>query len=796
MGAPPQQSDQLTEIYSRRFDAHLLLRLRGILFCFLLAYAASFTLPLVFNSTSTGLDPSWSFASNYFPGSDYKYGPDVIFTHGPLGFVCWPESVGWKLPAALALRVLVWAFLITELAIAYRRLRAAPLLSFLSVLSLIVAHPVLNYLFDYLLASAALLLVVRERPEEQRFWRGTLPLSMLISLAFLAKASVYMMLMPAFLLYFATAYWQEWSRPSRAALLRFVWVVIAPFIAYLVYNPSVGGLWAYVTASASIVSGFSRAMSTSGLPSGYLRLASFVTLLVSFAVCAIWRKWLKSEVVACVMISLFVAIKHSVIRADHEVFIYGFGMVLFAILVVSCRPVRAAAVAGGATWVLLCILALSGMNSRWMTLSLQRWNPASHLEQIDKLFHWTKSIASMAAQTDANLRADALPDSLLVRIHGGPVVIFPWELAYGPANHLNLVPLYTLQAYQAYTNRLDRATADHLMKTPRDTRLLIEWKSIDGRHPLLDVPATWEAICNGFEGELATPDVLLLKKKDHWAAFNFKTIKRAISHAHDWQDVPDRGHAVGASVTFSPTLIGIARGLLYKVDPVYMDLETDRGELMRFRVIPGVLRHPFVINCLPLNGADLQSLIFGNVCEEKVKRFRFSGEGLNSFSSSTEVAFDEAPEARLQFAADRLLKPESGASDVRFGGRFLLRAARFVPNRGGLRMELDWQSLSEQPLKYFVFVHLIDQSGRIVAQADHEQAPRAGEAAFVAKAGENWRDVIQLSRSQLKGVTRIALGIWEPPATFLTADRGDRDWDNRRLILLLARQINSETSSQ
>ena len=35
-----------------------------IAFYLLLAYAASMTLPLVFNSTSTGLDPSWSFRIN------------------------------------------------------------------------------------------------------------------------------------------------------------------------------------------------------------------------------------------------------------------------------------------------------------------------------------------------------------------------------------------------------------------------------------------------------------------------------------------------------------------------------------------------------------------------------------------------------------------------------------------------------------------------------------------------------------------------------------------------------------
>jgi hypothetical protein len=124
-----------------------------------------------------------------------------------------------------------------------------------------------------------------------------------------------------------------------------------------------------------------------------------------------------------------------------------------------------------------------------------------------------------------------------------------------------------------------------------------------------------------------------------------------------------------------------------------------------------------------------------------------------------------------------------GGRDVRFGGRFLLRGAAFAPKDGGLKMELFWESLGEQPLKYLVFVHVIDPSGKILAQADYEQAPGARTAPRLAKAGEIWRDIVPLSADQLRGATGVAFGIWEPPGTFLTADRGDRDWDNRRLIL-------------
>ncbi len=757
----------------------------NIAFYLLLTYAASMTLPLVFSSTSTGLDPSWHFATNHFAFSGYKYGPDIVFTEGPLGFVYWPENIGWNLPVAFAFRLLIWILLIREMAVAYHRSRAAPFPCFLVVLSILVAQPILSYLYDELLACAALLMIVRDNPEEQRFWHLTFWLSVLLSVALLAKETGYLMLMPAFTAYFLLSYLGQRSKPSRASLLRFGWIAAAPFIAYLVYNPSVTGLWSYLTAASSIVSGYSAAMSLPMPPGDYFGIGVFAILVLGFAAYGWWRKWLGIGSIACVMIGFFVVVKHSFVRHG-PFFFYGFGLVLFAILALNCRRVKAAIIASGAIWVVLCVLSLAGMNSVLKTLSIGRWDPVPHVKQIGKLLHWKESMAGVAAQTEANLLADALPDSVLSRIQRAPVVVFPWELSYGPANHLNLVPLYTLQSYSAYTNRLDRATAQNLARTPRDTRLLVEWKSIDGRHPLLDVPATWEAIYNGFEGEQAAPGLLLLKKREHATAFTSKVVSRTISDVHQWHIVPDREYAVSASVTFSPTLVGIAKGFLYKIDPVYMEVETDRSEQMRFRVVPDVLRYLFVINCLPLSQTGLESLVFGHVCERKVKRFRFSGDGVDSFSSA-EVTFAEAPGARLRFDAEKFFELESGAHDVRFGNKFLLRGARLTPN--GV-MELLWQSLMDQPLKYTVFVHFMDQSGKIIAQGDHEQVEGARRSARAAKAGENWRDVVHLSRNQLKGVTSIGVGIYEPAGTFLKPDRGDRDWDNRRLNIPIPEELS------
>lgn len=133
--------------------------------------------------------------------------------------------------------------------------------------------------------------------------------------------------------------------------------------------------------------------------------------------------------------------------------------------------------------------------------------------------------------------------------------------------------------------------------------------------------------------------------------------------------------------------------------------------------------------------------------------------------------------------------------DIRFGSQFVLRGVLLTPRDGGLSMELFWQSLADQPLKFFVFVHVIDSSGKMLAQADYEQAPGARTAPRLAKAGENWRDTVQLSAVQLRGATGIAFGIWEPPGTFLLPQRGDRDWDGRRLILPIPHSVRRSESA-
>jgi hypothetical protein len=98
-----------------------------------------------------------------------------------------------------------------------------------------------------------------------------------------------------------------------------------------------------------------------------------------------------------------------------------------------------------------------------------------------------------------------------------------------------------------------------------------------------------------------------------------------------------------------------------------------------------------------------------------------------------------------------------------------------------LTIELVWQSLKDQPLKYINFVHILDSSKNIIGQADYEQ----DSARRLVSKGTIWHDIIKIPDQKLKGAKEIGIGVYIPPDKFLIADHGSRDWNNYRLIFKL-----------
>ena len=702
-------------------------------FCILLLYAALLTAPMGFRLAASGLDGSWQYALNVLPWSRYKFGTDVIFTYGPLGLIAVPLNVGWNLAIAMAVRVVVWALPFAYLGAAYGRSRAARLGCFLAVMAIVIGHPVVAEP-EYMLTIGSLLLISGCDLEDRNIWSVAVPVGVLTSLAFLLKATVYGAVVLSSGAYCLMWYLRRKRSPSRRVWLALATMFGAPLAAYLVYNPSVRGLWGYLCGTVEVASGYNVAMSLPGLEPHYRAgLLLLAVLLTGFAVLAVWRRWLDMATAACVMAAFAVTLKHSMVRSDpsHLTISFALTPVLMGLLLLRCRMTSPAWVIGCLALALVGIVSVIGMDPVRRTLNLETWGPRSHLLRIRNVLDWRQSLAFLRVHAQSQVISDRLPDEIMTRISHAPVVIFPSELSFAAANDLDFLPLYCLQAYSGYTHELDQKTAEHLLAdSPQDTRLLLQWDSVDERHPLLDMPATWEAIRTCFHLETQEGKLLLLRKQSRPQAYAARMLRSTFADVHQWQDVPDRDHALNASIRFRPNIQGRVRRVLYKVDPIYMEVEPLHGFRKHFRVIPEVLQHPFMLNCLPLEPAALAPLLSRDECTQKVRRFRFYGDGLNSFYTTAQVTLAEAPDEPLHFIPEKAeiwepLQSPTNIAPAWFGNLELIDGhARPLPDvpsnptrmRFGQNLEIHgWAASGCKEGESFETIYVIDRGRQLKA---------------------------------------------------------------------------------
>lgn len=119
---------------------------------------------------------------------------------------------------------------------------------------------------------------------------------------------------------------------------------------------------------------------------------------------------------------------------------------------------------------------------------------------------------------------------------------------------------------------------------------------------------------------------------------------------------------------------------------------------------------------------------------------------------------------------------------ISFGNKFMLRGANIGKISNGIQLQLIWESIGRQQMKYGVAVHVLNADGKIVTQADYMQ----NNGNLIVDNHVMWLDKIEIPQDNLTGARRIGIALFSPETTeFLHPDRGDRDWNNQRLIIAL-----------
>lgn len=600
----------------------------------LLGIYAVLTFPFFYSSPSNGLDSSWSYALSKFNVlPDIKCGKDWVFTYGPLGFLE-PECG----VICYIIATLIFIFLFLSTLILFRKLvkdNSIPegviyvgiLLAFLGG----VNGSVSKYVQYCVFLSLAVLWKNMDDTYAAVFFAVAAPI------AFMYKFSVAIVVMGAGFLFFVS---KLLMRDYRR-----IWVLLLPLltmpVSYLIYHFSVNDLFRYITGSLEISEGYNVAMSISAEDPHALWIFVMMALYIALMVTQLTAKEYNNfYVMLWFAPSFFMAYKQGFVRADpsHSVMSFRRILIMLAVLVFlfDFRPVyeqlraknRRGIVQGGLILTLLTLLLLNNTGL----------HPVQDL--TGRIYAIPDKIAAMLPEErEENIDdLEGVPSKFHDEIGNSTFTSYPWEITFIEKDRdtaKNFVPLPTLQIYSTYTPYLDELTAELFDGEKAPEYIIFKFDTIDGRIPLLEVPATWQAIREHYElaGYDKDTDRYLLKYRNAGTEQG-KQVTEANFDKEDtilFQDCSEL--RINAELSFR----GWLTKMLWKIPAVearitYNDDTVREGRVLLDNLSGGIINAPYDLHTLSdaLNGEGQAS---------SIRSIQLFGDGLQYYKDNVRVEY-------------------------------------------------------------------------------------------------------------------------------------------------------------
>jgi len=599
----------------------------------LLAYTLLLIIPISFQGTLPYLDSSWAYDLNYYLHSRFRFGPDLVFTYGPLGFLNNPQHVAHDIRIAVIVHAAFLAAVGWQLFSIWKMGKRTVALVF--CVSLALAHHLYYDYFDYSVMALGLITIAKLfRGAPSRFDLALLPV--LIGVSFLLKSTAFLAIVLMLFIYAGHLFLEQSLSRRRAGWLALC-VASGP-IAYLIYDISPIHLAQYVKGSLQIATGYTTAMSLDSDIRDWRLFAVVCSLLAGSLLMGLLQRrvlWTEGMLVVFVTWTVF---RHGFVRGGggHAAMFFGFSILVFAVLFNGWdeaffqMPFLKAI---PQLILLLCFAvsgfaALSGVAARYLVLTGSNWWPKEAFNDIKFMLH--PAGLSYALDHGADSLFAALPGmALRSSLEGRRVMVFPYSTPYVAKFRFEMFPIYSLQDYQAVTAFLDKKSAANLAAAnPPVDKVLLEWGDIDGRNEFLDGPAMALAIFSNFTPQTRVPDALLLTHRQVVLHPGFTMIGQQPFRADDWVPIPARDQLVAMSIRLKQNLIGTLVTNLYDQAPVYMELGTRSGAVLHYRVPPQVLSTPGIINYVPNSLDDLEKLWKPEPLTGRVVKIRLTGPGL------------------------------------------------------------------------------------------------------------------------------------------------------------------------
>jgi hypothetical protein len=567
-------------------------RLVRLLLVLLVAYFALASFPGTPRPRGSSLDESWVLGLNMARAQGLVAGAGFVSTYGPLGYLRFPDPVTGSLAPAVVYRFGVWLLWIAALArLAFTlrpRLAAVWLVLVFGAIALAdVSRP------DLLELAIAGLCLLAFTDAELR-WPELALLAVLSGLAAMVKANVGA---EAFLLLLAAGVTTSLKR------LPMLLAVFAASLAgfYFLSTGHLLTLAAYVKYGWEISSGFAASMGAAGpLWQFLIALAAIAALLAGIPALSAAPRALARGLAPAAIVAFF-GFKLAMVRQDAHVLGFATDLALASLFLFVCAATRRDRRMVGLFQVAALALSLF-ITSAWPPLFGrvgQRFRLASAKTAIAAWAGWPATFQKIRTADQRERDSLRLGPEYHAAIDDGTVDAVPFDIASVRANGWRWRPRPMLQSYAAYTPALDRLDAEHILGPRAADFLLLDWTAIDGRHPFLEEPLAWRSILARYRLVLDGRGPLLLARA---VASPPATLRPLGAVSARWDEplrLPRHDGILVARVAVVRSLYGSVRNLLYRTDPVFLDVTYSSGETRRWRTVWPNLASGFIAGALP-----------------------------------------------------------------------------------------------------------------------------------------------------------------------------------------------------
>lgn len=463
-----------------------------------------------------GLDPSWGVGLHMARHHHLRFGTDIIYTFGPLGFLVQPviaypaqglvagwlriplfAFVGWFLISRLRCVVPWWVATVVAVPLTWAMVAPqgfggdAPGV----VLVVALAAGVARFTADHCQLSR----------------RVAALLALAVVLGALIKMDVGLVGASALLLYVVGAGIADGDAPPRTATLLLITVAVLTVglvVMWVLLGQPIGSLGPWLRSSMDVVLGHNAAMGADNgrlwwAPATVAAIVTVSALLVAATWTLPWRRRAVAFVFTASMVLL--AVKQAFLRSDgghmqRLVALFIALGVTLGVALASRHASRRARVVSMPLAAVLCgamvVMALS-VNAIG---GVPFVSPVKGMQSVRYLMDMTASqtrrTALVAWGHTAQPTVMKVPPTMIKRIGNKSVHIEPWDASVAWVYRLNWHPLPVFQSYMAYTPRLDHLNADALASPSGPQTILHQSLALDGRIPRFQSPsANVEMLC-------------------------------------------------------------------------------------------------------------------------------------------------------------------------------------------------------------------------------------------------------------------------------------------------------------